>query len=50
MSFQILFESLLKRYQIKLSEISMKSRGFIIDCVHLVYHKCHKINLNCDES
>ena len=43
------FESVLSRYQIGLRE-SMNSRGIIFDCVCLLYHKCHKTNLNCDES
>ena len=25
----------------------MKVIDFIFDCVHLVYYKCNKINLNC---
>ena len=36
-----LFQSLLPRYQIGL-ETSMKDSDFIFDCVHLLYHKCHK--------
>ena len=28
----------------------MKGRDFIFDCVYLLYYKCHKINLNRDES
>ena len=40
-----LFESLLNRYQIGL-ETSIRSIDFIFDCVHLLYYKCHKINLN----
>ena len=38
-------ESLLNRYQIGF-ETSMRSSDFILDCVHLLYFKCHKINLN----
>ena len=30
------------RFHIEL-ETSMKSSDFIIDCVHLLYYKCHKI-------
>ena len=37
------FESLLNRYQIGL-EISMRDSDLILDCVHLLYYKCHKIN------
>ena len=40
-----LFESLLNRCQNNL-ETSMRSSGFIFDCVHLLYYKCHKINPN----
>ena len=40
-----LFESLKKRYQNKLEE-SMKDSEFGFDYVHLLYHKCHKINPN----
>ena len=28
----------------------MKSRDFIFDCVHSMYCKCHKTNLNCGRS
>ena len=38
-----LFQSFLSRYQIGL-ETSMKSSDFIFDSVHLLYHKCHKID------
>ena len=38
-----LLQSLLSRYQIGL-ETSMRGNDFIFDCVHLLYHKCHKIN------
>ena len=41
------FESLLNRYQIGL-ETSVGGRGFILDCVHLLYYKCRKINPNQD--
>ena len=40
-----LFQSLLNRYQIGL-ETSMRGSNFIFDCVHLLYYKCHKMNLN----
>ena len=40
-----LFESLLARSQIRL-EKSMKGSDFVFDCIHLLYYKCHKINLN----
>ena len=41
------FESLLNRYQIGL-ETSVGGRGFILDCVHLLYYKCRKINPSQD--
>ena len=44
-----LHESLLNRYQIGL-ETSIIGSDFILDCVHLLYYKCHKINLNHDGS
>ena len=44
-----LFKSLLSRYQIGL-ETSRKVSTFIIDCVHLLYYKCHKINFKRDGS
>ena len=40
-----LFKSVLKRHQVGL-ETSMKGSNFTFDCVHLLYYKCHKINLN----
>lgn len=43
MSFQILFESLLKRYQIVKEK---PNSDFIFDCGHFLYYECHKINLN----
>ena len=39
------FELLLDRCQDRL-ETSMRGSDFIFDCVHLLYHKCHKINPN----
>ena len=39
-----LFQSLLSRYKIGL-EASMKRSEFILNCVHILYYKCHKINL-----
>ena len=33
------------RYQIRL-ETLMKGSDFIFDSMHLLYYKCHKINLN----
>ena len=27
----------------------MEGSEFAFDCVHLLYHKCHKIHSNCDE-
>ena len=44
-----LFESLLNRYQIGLGT-SMWGSDFIIDCVHLLYYKCHNINPTCGGS
>ena len=42
-----IFKSLLSWYQIGL-ESSIKGGSYcIFDCVHLCYHKCHKINLKC---
>ena len=38
------FQSLFSQNQIGL-ETSMKGSDFIFDCVHLLYYKCHKINL-----
>ena len=38
-----LFQSLLNRYQGGL-ETSVRGSDFIFDCIHLLYHKCHKIN------
>ena len=28
----------------------MRGSEFVFDYVHLLYYKCHKINLNCDGS
>ena len=39
-----LSDSLKNRYQINLE--SMKGSEFVFDYVHLLYYKCHKINLN----
>ena len=39
-----LFESLRNRYQKNLE--SIKGSEFVFDYVHLLYYKCHKINLN----
>ena len=38
------FRSPLSIYQIGL-ETLMKGSEFVFDCVHLLYYKCHKINL-----
>ena len=43
------FKSLLNRYQDNLGK-SMKGSKFVFDYVHLLYHKCHIINLNHGES
>ena len=40
-----LFESIKNRYQNN-SE-SVEGSEFVFDYVHLMYHKFHKINLNC---
>ena len=42
---QIKLPSLLKIYQIGL-KTSTKSKDCIFDCVHLLYCKCQKVNLN----
>ena len=39
-----LFDSLKNRYQNNLE--SMKGKESVFDYVHLLYYKCHKINLN----
>ena len=44
-----LFESLINIYQIGLVK-TMKSSGFIYNCVNLFYYKCQKINLERGES
>ena len=38
------FDSLKNRSQNNLE--SMKGSEFLFDCVHLMYYKCHKLNLN----
>ena len=38
-------DSLKNRYQNKLE--SMNSSEFVLDYVHLLYYKCHKINPGC---
>ena len=45
---EVLFKSLLFRYQIGLKE-SVEGNNCVFDCVNL-YHKCHKLNLNCGGS
>ena len=40
-----LFESILYKYQNNLEKL-IKYREFVLDYVHLLYYKCHKINLN----
>ena len=40
-----LFDSLIKEYQNELQK-SMRRSDFTFDCVHLLYHKCHKVNPN----
>ena len=39
------FNSLKKKYQNNLE--SMKGSEFVFNYIHLLYYKCHKINLNC---
>ena len=39
-----LFDSLKNRYQNNLE--SMKGFEFVFDYIHLLYNKCHRINLN----
>ena len=43
-----LFDLLKNRYQNNLE--SMKGGEFVLDYVHLLYYKCHKINPNCNGS
>ena len=43
-----LFDSLKNRYQNKLE--SIKGSEFVFGFVHLLYYKCHKMNLNRGES
>ena len=42
-------KSILNRYQVGL-ETSMRGSDFILDCVHLLCYKCHRINPNHDRS
>ena len=42
------FQSLKNRYQN--NKESMKGSDFVFDYVHLMYYKCHEINLNCGVS
>ena len=44
-----LFKSLQSRYQNNLEKL-MNSSEFLLDYVHLLYYKCHKINPNCGRS
>ena len=43
-----LFESVKNWYQNNIE--SMRYSEFAFDYVHLLYYKCHKINLNCGGS
>ena len=43
-----LFDPLKNRYQNNLE--LMKCIDFVFDYIHLLYYKCHKINLNCGGS
>ena len=44
-----LFKFLLNRHKNKL-ETSTEGSDFILDCAHLLYYKCHKINFKRGES
>ena len=44
-----LFDSLKKRYQNNL-ETKMRNSGLVFDYAHLLYYKCHWINLKCGVS
>ena len=39
------FDSLKNKYQNNIE--STKSSEFVFDYAHLLYYKCHKLNLNC---
>ena len=41
------FEPLLSGYQIGL-EKPMRGSDFVFDSVQLLYHKCHKMNFECE--
>ena len=41
---KVLFDSIKNRYQKKLE--SMNGSEFVLDYVHLLYYKCHKISPN----
>ena len=43
-----LFKSLKERYQNNLE--SMKGSELVFNYVHILYDRCHKINLNCGGS
>ena len=43
-----LFKSLKKRCQDNLE--LMTGSEFVFDYVHLLYHKCHKVNMSCGGS
>ena len=49
MQKKLLKKSILNRYQVGL-ETSMRGSDFILDCVHLLCYKCHRINPNHDRS
>ena len=42
--FEVFFQSLLSRHQNGM-ETSMRASHFTLDCVRLLYYKCHEINL-----
>ena len=44
-----LFEPFRNRYQNNLEQLVRVSE-FVFDYVHLMYHKCHIVNSNCDGS
>ena len=43
-----LLKSIKERYQYNLEK--MEGRQFVFGCVHLLFYKCHKVNLNCGGS
>ena len=43
-----LFKLLFSRYQVGM-EIPKKGSDLIYDCIHLLYHKCHKFLIDVDQ-